>query len=247
MNLQNKRILITGGGSGIGLAIAKKLVQHGALVTIAGRNEAKLQTAQRSNPKLDYAVCDVTNDEQIAALVQTFESKNEPIDMLINNAGVFESIDYSKDSPSMDKQAREIDIDLIGPIRMVHHFLPMLKKRVSSAIVNVSSGLAFVPLTQAPVYSATKAGLHAWTRSLRYQIGEGSLKIFELMPPLVNTEMVKEFEGQKMMEPDALADALVKGLLRDEYEITPGQSSQLKMMSRVAPNFIFKAVNKQFA
>ena len=113
--------------------------------------------------------------------------------------------------------------------------------------MNVSSGLAFVPLALAPVYCATKAGLHAWTRSLRYQLRDSQVKIFELMPPLVETEMVTQFEGQKMVKPEVVSRALIKGLKANLFEITPGQSSQLKMMSKLAPNFIFNAVNKQFS
>ena len=129
---------------------------------------------------------------------------------------------------------------------MIEAFLPSLKAKNESAIINVSSGLAFVSLTVAPVYSASKAGLHAWTRSLRYQLAATSVKIFELMPPLVKTEMLSQFEGQKMMEPVNLATALVEGLKVNQYEITPGQASQLKMMSRLAANFFFNALNKSF-
>ena len=130
---------------------------------------------------------------------------------------------------------------------MVNHFLPALKAKSESAIVNVSSGLAFVALAQAPVYCATKAGLHSWTQSLRYQLKETSVKVFELMPPLVETEMVADFKGQPMMAPEKLAADFVKGLKNDDYEITPGQSSQLKFMSRLAPGFIFKMLNKQMS
>jgi len=129
----------------------------------------------------------------------------------VNNAGVFEQFDYSKSNQSFEMQEREIDIDFTGPIRMVHHFLPMMKSRKESAIVNVSSGLAFVPLTLAPIYSASKAGLHAWTRSFRYQMANTSVKVFELMPPLVDTEMVESIKDQKMMKPADIANALVKG------------------------------------
>lgn len=246
MNIKNKTILITGGGSGIGLAIAKNLSEYGAKVIICGRNKEKLERVVEANPNLNAEVCDVVNDEQIKSLLNTFGEKYGGIDLLINNAGIFEHINYAEASVSMEKQEKEIAIDFTGPIRMVHHFLPMLKEREEAAIVNVSSGLAFVPLTLAPVYSATKAGLHSWTRSLRYQLAKSNIKVFELMPPLVETDMVADFEGQKMMDPNDLADSLRKGIANDKFQITPGQSSQLRMMSRLAPNFIFKMLNKQF-
>lgn len=247
MEINNKTVFITGGGSGIGLAIAQKFLLEGARVIICGRNEEKLAHAKKETPELHTEVCDVTNDEQIIGLMKKLQSDYGGVDILINNAGVFESIDYGAGSPSMSVQEKEIEIDFVGPIRMVNHFLPMLKAKKDAAIINVSSGLAFVPLASAPVYCATKAGLHAWTLSLRHQLRKTSVKIFELMPPLVKTEMVADFEGQQMMDPKILANACYKGVKNNDFEITPGQSSQLKMMSRLAPRFIFNAVNKQYA
>ena len=246
MEAQNKKVLVTGGGSGIGLAISKALVAKGATVTICGRSASKLAKAQELNPELRTAVCDVTSDEAIQNLMKELEGSGG-IDILINNAGVFESVNYANETVSISKQEREVAIDFMGPIRMVNHFLPMLRARSESAIVNVSSGLAFVPFVLAPVYSGTKAGLHAWTRSLRYQLEETNIKVFELMPPLVKTDMVSSLGEQKTMDPDVLADSFLSGFKKNQYEITPGQSSQLRMMSRVAPGFIFKALNKQFS
>ena len=246
MKLDKKIALVTGGGSGIGLAISNALSAKGATVIICGRNKAKLENAKQEFPSLEIEVCDVSNSDQITALASSIEHKFGGLDLLVNNAGICENVDYVNGSPTLEMQEREIDIDFVGPIRMIHHFLPILRKRNESAIVNVSSGLAFVPLTLAPVYCATKAGLHSWTRSFRYQMAKTNVKVFELMPPLVETDMVADFEGQKMMKPDVLAKALIKGLEGDKYEITPGQSSQLKMMSKLAPGFIFKMLNKQF-
>jgi uncharacterized oxidoreductase len=246
MELTNKKTLITGGGSGIGLAIAHELIENGAEVIICGRNKSKLDVAKSKVSNLRIEVCDVTDDSQISQLVNTLEA-NGGIDILINNAGVLENIDYSADSQSMETQEREINIDFLGPIRMTHHFLPMLKSKLESAIVNVSSGLAFVPLASAPVYSATKAGLHSWTQSLRYQLANTHVRVFELMPPLVDTEMVSQFTGQSMMAPDKLAKTLVKGLKSNKYEITPAQSNLVRMMSRLAPRFSFKMLNRQMS
>ena len=247
MNVENKTVFITGGGSGIGLAIAKKMSENGAKVIISGRNKEKLERVKSQHPKLLIEVCDVTKDEQIEESVKKMNSEHNGIDILINNAGVFENIDYRSENQSMANQELEINIDFIGPIRMAHHFLPILKSKKESAIVNVSSGLAFVPLTLTPVYCATKSAIHSWTRSLRYQLSGTSVKVFELMPPLVDTEMTNQFKGVKMMDPNVLATSFLNGFKSNKYEMVPGQSSQLRMMSRMAPNFIFKALNKQFA
>lgn len=246
MNLSNKRVLITGGGSGIGLAIVKELLENGADVIACGRNKAKLEEAKSSHPKLHIEVCDVTDDSQIAQLAKIIASEGG-IDILINNAGVFENIDYTTKNQSMDLQEREINIDFVGPIRMTHHFMPMLKSKSESAIVNVSSGLAFVALASAPVYSATKAALHSWSQSLRYQLSASGVKVFELMPPLVDTEMVSQFEGQEMMAPNELAKAFVKGFKSNKFEMTPGQTGLVKIVSRFAPKLAFKMLNKQMS
>lgn len=247
MNIENKTILVTGGGSGIGLALSQALSENGATVIICGRNAQKLENVKSQYPKLHTEVCDVTSDDQISRLVEKLNNTHGGIDILVNNAGIFEQFDYTGNDLSIPHMEREVAIDLVGPIRMVHHFLPGLRAKKDTAIVNVSSGLAFVPLAIAPVYCATKAGVHSWTRSLRYQLRNTSVKVFELMPPLVDTEMVSDFEGQKMMDPDVLAQSLVKGLKANKMEITPGQSGQMKMMARWAPGFIFKMINKQFS
>jgi uncharacterized oxidoreductase len=246
MKLDKKTALVTGGGSGIGLAISKALVASGVTVIICGRNRSKLEKAKKQYPKLEIEECDITNTDQIKELVKVVGEKYEGIDLLINNAGMFAQVDYTKSGDSFEMQEREIDVDFTSPLRVIHYFLPMLKNRNEAAVINVSSGLAFVPLTLAPVYCASKAALHAWTRSFRFQMANTKIKVFELMPPLVETDMVADFKDQKMMKPENLANDFIKGLLSDTLEITPGQSSQLRMMSRLAPSFIFKAVNKQF-
>ncbi len=246
MQPKNKVVLITGGGSGIGFALAKAFVAAGSTVIACGRNQQKLEKAKSALPELNIAVCDVTNDEQIKNLVNKTKEEFGGIDVLVNNAGVFQSLDYTSGEVTMEVQTKEVEIDFMGPIRMIHHFLPELQNKGEAAIVNVSSGLAFVPLAMAPIYCATKAGLHSWTKSLRWQLKDTSVKVFELLPPLVETEMVAGFEGNPMMNADVLASNFIKGFTNNKLEITPGQSSQLKMMSKMAEGFIFKQVNKTF-
>jgi len=247
MKLASKTALVTGGGSGIGLAISQALAKEGVKVIISGRNVAKLEQAQQNNKGFEIEPCDITNEEQVKQLVTNVTEKYGGIDILINNAGMFGQIDYRDTSTTFEVQSHEIDVDLISPLRVTHHFLPMLRMRNEAAIVNVSSALAFVPLAMAPVYCATKAALHSWTQSFRQQMKSSGILVFELMPPLVDTPMTGDFKGQKMMKPEALARDFIKGLQSNTLEIKPGQSSQMKMMSRLAPSFIFNAVNKQFA
>ncbi len=146
---------------------------------------------------------------------------------------------------------REIDINLSGPIRMIEQFLPHLKKQKKAAIINVSSGLAFVPFPLSPVYSATKSGLHAFTECLRIQLKNSSVEVIELAPPGTETPLFRGGEftdadigGTKGMEVSDLITHTIKGLQRGRTEIRPGLSNVLKIMSRVAPGFILSQLAK---
>ena len=215
----------------------------GSKVIICGRTLARLEDAREQVPSLAIAQCDVTDREQIQALRKRCDSEFGGIDVLVNNAGVFGMFDIADSAVSLETQLAEVDIDFNGPLRMVHYFLPGLLNKPESAIVNVSSGLASVPYVAAPVYCATKAGIHSWTRSLRKQLEQTNVKVFELMPPLVETEMVEAVDLSKI-SPEKLAEAFIKGFKRDRLQITPGQSSQLSKMSRFTPGLIFRLVNR---
>ncbi|MFT5820833.1 MAG: putative oxidoreductase [Crocinitomix sp.] len=246
MNLGNNKVLITGGGSGIGLALAKLFTDAGSEVLITGRNEAKLIKACEGVERLSYHVADVTKQEDIESLKARIKGVGG-LNLLINNAGVFIHKDYSKDILNTEELVREIDINYGGPVRMVDAFLPILSESKNPAIVNVSSGLAFVPLTAAPVYCGTKAALHSWTQSLRFQLSTKNIKVFELMPPLVATEMTKQYKEFKPISTDEFVTGFKKAFEKDTLEIVVGQSKGLRMMSRMAPKFIFKQLNKTFA
>lgn len=132
---------------------------------------------------------------------------------------------------------------------MVKQFLPHLSQKQAAAIMNVTSGLAFVPLPMSPVYCATKAGLHSYTLSLRVQLKNTKIKVFELAPPATQTELLGEFDpvdmkGISIMKVEDMVSEAVKGMTSDQYEIRPGQSNQLKFMSRLAPQFILDQMSK---
>jgi uncharacterized oxidoreductase len=152
-------------------------------------------------------------------------------------------------SGSLEDITREIEINLSGPIRMVKQFLPHLKTKLEAAIMNVSSGLAFVPLPISPVYCATKAGLHSFTESLRVQLKSTKVKVFDLAPPATQTELLGDFnvedmKGVTIMNVEDMVKVAVKGMQTDRFEIRPGQANQLKIMSRVAPGFILKQMSR---
>jgi uncharacterized oxidoreductase len=242
MDLNGKRIVITGGGSGIGLAMVRSLAAKGAHVVITGRNQTKLAAAASHHPNISSQVCDVADEAAVVALRDAMDAACGT-DMLVNNAGIMHAFDVTQGFP-LEKQLQEIDIDVSGPVRLVHHFLPGMLQR-ESVIVNVSSGLAYVPYASAPVYSASKAFLHSYTQSLRSQLAETSVRVVELLPPVVDTPLAADLDPSfPRISPEKLVAALIKGLKNNTDEITPGQSAQLKLMSRLAPGLLFQQMNK---
>ena len=249
MNKSNQIVLITGGGSGIGIALAKKFLENKNTVIITGRNLAKLKKVKAENPNLHIFQSDVTDDAEVRKLALDIQQKFNGLDVLINNAGVMNLVDAGNEENDLQKQMQEIEINYNSPIRLLHYFLPQLKKSKNAVLVNTSSGLAYVPFAQAPVYSGTKSALHFWTKSIRTQLKPHNIKVVELMPPVVKTEIFDGIEVSeadfKPIPPQKLADLFWKDYVNGKEEITPGMSSQLKLMSRLAPKFIFKQMNKQ--
>jgi uncharacterized oxidoreductase len=246
MKLKSNTILITGGASGIGFELTKQLTALGNKILITGRDQAKMDRAKAAFPKIHTFQSDVSDPEAIATLYEQV-TKQFPE---INNAGIMRKINVHDKAGSLEDITREIEINLSGPIRMVKQFLPHLKTKSEAAIMNVSSSLAFVPLPISPVYCATKAGLHSFTESLRVQLKNTKVKVFDLAPPATQTELlggdfdVEDMKGASVMTVEDMVRVAVKGMQTDRFEIRPGQAKQLKMMNRLAPGFILKQMSR---
>ncbi|WP_380169615.1 SDR family oxidoreductase [Jannaschia sp. R86511] len=235
------RVIVTGGSSGIGRALARAMADEGATVVITGRDRERLHEAARNHQSIRTVVCDVTDAEQIEALHDQVLASGG-VDILVNCAGVMHFFDVTSGFP-LQRQLQEIDIDVAGPVRLVHAFLPHLLQR-RSVIVNVSSGLAWVPYASAPVYSGAKAFVHAWTVALREQLKGTSVRVVELLPPVTDTPLADGLNPSfARMPTDDLVQAFLQGLRRGQDEIAPGQSVQLKWLSRLAPGLIFARLN----
>lgn len=250
MKQSQQIVLITGGSSGIGLALAKKFIENGSTVIITGRNLQKLEAVQKNFPKIKIFQSDVTDDADARKLADDIQEKFGGLDVLINNAGIMVLVDAGNESNDLQKQMQEIEINYNSPIRLLHYFLPQLKKSKNAVLVNVSSGLAYVPFAQAPVYSGTKSALHFWTLGIRPQLKPHNIKVVELLPPVVDTPLahgadIAEDDNLKPMPPEKLAAIFWKEFIKGKEEITPGISKQLKLMSRLAPKFIYKQLNKK--
>jgi len=248
MKLEQRTILITGGTSGIGLELARRLLERDNTVIVTGRDQEKLDAAKRALPGVNIFNSDVSNPGAIAALHDDVIANFPALDTLINNAGIMRNLNLRQDR-DLNDVTREIEINLSGPVRMVQQFLPHLLTRNSALIVNVSSGLAFVPLPASPVYCATKAAIHSFTQSLRVQLDGTSVTVIELAPPAVETpllrgEFAEEMKDQKGMDVKLLANRAISGIEAGKLEIRPGLSNVLKAMSRIAPQFMLRQMVK---
>ena len=249
MKLNNRTILITGGTSGMGLELAKQLYERGNVVIITGRNQEKLDRAQRDLRDVHTFRSDVADPAAIAALYQDVITKFPALDTLINNAGIMRIQKFNLDE-GLDDITQKIETCFSGPVRMIKQFLPHLKTRNKALIVNVSSGAALIPFPISPVYSAAKAALHSFTASLRVQMAFTGGTVVEVIPPGVETALFRneaferEMKVPKGMNVTVFAKKAIAGIEAGKPEVRPGLANVLKIMSRVAPGLALKQMAK---
>jgi uncharacterized oxidoreductase len=234
MKITGNTVLITGGATGIGFSLAEHLVKAGNTVIVCGRRQEKLREATKTLPQIQTRECDLSNDTQRTMLHDWVVSNFKDVNILINNAGIQRTVDFRKGTHELFDGEDEIETNLKACVHMAAHFIPDFLEKEESAIVNVSSGLAFVPLALAPVYCATKAALHSFSVSLRHQLRATPIKVFEIIPPMVDTELGKgarERRGEQYrgIPPSEVAVAAMKALEDDEYEVAVGQAQGLRM------------------
>lgn len=231
MNLTENTILITGGTSGIGLAFAKEFHRLGNKVLICGRRKERLSDIAKQYPGIVTRVCDVGNAKEREELAQWALTNYDNLNVLINNAGVQYAFNFNT-GVDTDKLNTEIDTNFKAPVHLSSLLVDHLKTKSQSAIINISSGLAFVPIAFMPVYCATKAGIHSFTLSLRFQFRDTSIKVFEIAPPSVDTELGHDRRADKsqthggMPVGEFLAEAL-EALRKDTYEALIGGARNL--------------------
>ena len=187
MKMSGNTILITGGGSGIGRALAEAFHAEGNRVIIAGRRQNLLEETAAAHPGMKTAVLDIENSNAILRFAEQIERDYPSLNVVIQNAGIMKMEPLQKGAVA-DAEAI-VTTNLLGPIRLTAALLPILMKQPQAAIMTVSSGLAFVPLAITPTYCATKAAIHSYTQSLRYQLRDTSVQVLELIPPYVQTDL----------------------------------------------------------
>ena len=251
MEFKNSTILITGGTSGIGLELVKQLLPKCADIIVTGRNTDALNETKKKFPKVHTFQSDVSKPQDIEQLYKKVTMQFPDLNIIINNAGVMRDLDLQDTTMDLENITIEIETNLSGTIRMNHQFLPHLKTKKTAAIVNISSGLAFVPFPSSPVYSAAKSGIHAYTQILRLQLKSTSVKVFEVAPPATDTPLIDKFGGEaskdQLMKVDEMVKKSIIGIENNKFEIRPGLANVLKWGSRIAPNFFLNFLDKTIA
>lgn len=238
MKLEGKTILITGGGSGMGLELARRLAEANHVV-IAGRDEAKLERA-RERAAIRTLRLDVTSEDDARRAVDRVSSELGGLDLLVNNAGLFRG--YALSAPSAaSSSVADLEVNLGGSIRMTRVALPLLGSASEGAVLFMSSGVALAAVPGFAVYAATKAAVHSLARSLRAELRSSGIRVFEVLPPVVDTDAARGLDVPKVA-PSLVVDAILAGLARDRDEIRVGQVKQLAVLARIAPRLADRLV-----
>ncbi|MEP6861518.1 MAG: SDR family NAD(P)-dependent oxidoreductase [Deltaproteobacteria bacterium] len=246
MKLTGRTILVTGGSAGIGLAFALHFAELGNEVIVTGRRQTVLDEVKEKHPQLHTLQSDVADPAQIAALAVRVKAEFPRLDVLVNNAGIMLYKNLATPTPDLAELTTEMNVNVGGVIRTTAAFIAILTAN-KGTVINVSSALAFVPLPCTPIYCATKAAIHSYTQSLRFQLADVGVEVIEIMPPAVKTDMtvaLAEAGGVTLIDPDALVKLTFKALKAGVLEIRPGQANALAFMRRLAPEFINKQLWK---
>jgi len=235
ISTQGNTVLITGGASGIGLALAHKFLQAQNTVIITGRNAEKLAGVKALWPEILTEVADLQDLNILQKLVNRYPNVN----ILINNAGIRYNYEFTNPEITPELIEAELRTNLIAPLQLIKLMLPHLLNKPEAAIINVSSGLGLVPKESAPVYCGSKAGIHIATKALRWQLETTSIKVFEIIAPLVDTPMTQG-RGKGKISPDALVNEFWHDFTRDRYEMRIGITKLLFFLQRWFPQLADK-------
>jgi uncharacterized oxidoreductase len=243
MKLAGKKILITGGGSGIGLELARRLAGDNAVV-ITGRDEERLARARAGLPELFARRLDVTSEDEAREALAWLARELGGLDLLVNNAGLLRGYALA-DADAAAKSGEDVEVNVLGALRMTRLALPLLRASGAGAIVYVSSAVALAAVPGFSVYAATKAAVHSLARSLRAELRPSGIRVFDVLPPLVDTGPVGDLDVPKL-SPGAVAEAIVAGIERDREEIRVGQVRQLALIARIMPSLADRLVVRAF-
>jgi len=242
MKLTHKTIVITGGNSGIGFCLAKHLHANKNTITIVSRSQNNWETLQQELPGIDLIQCDLSNKNEVKQLAKILNKL--PIELFINCAAVQYEPKITDSAFSFDGIEKEITTNFTAIVWLCHLLIPQLSQQPESGIVNLSSGLAIYPKSSSAVYCASKAALHSFSQSLRYQLETSQLQISEVILPLVDTPMTAGRSQDKKISAEVAANAIIHGIENGRDEIYVGKAKLLPIMSRVWPSLIKKILKR---
>jgi uncharacterized oxidoreductase len=243
MKTTSNTILITGGGSGIGFEIAKLFAANGNKIIITGRNAGKLKKAADLIPGCSYIRCDVTSDSDVDNLIENLSANFGDINILVNNAGEARLHQLNNPGNGFVNAQAEILTNYLSTIRLTEKVLPLIKNNPEAAIVNVSSILALTPSRSLPTYSASKAALHSYTQVLRLSLENTNVKVFEVMPPLVDTEFSKQIPSPDKISPSQVAEEFYAGFINDIFEMQVASAKDLYRLYTSEPEKALRFIN----
>ncbi len=243
MKLSQKTILVTGGNSGIGLNLVKQLHALDNTIIVVSRSQNNWPQLTQFQPAVLMMQCDVSKKDDVVHLVKILKADKIPIDVVINSAGIQFTPKIIDNDFNFDGIENEIATNFTSIVWLSYLLLPILLSRPKSAIVNLSSGLAFFPKSGSAVYCATKAAMHSFSQSLRYQLTSTSVQVTEILLPLVDTPMT-EGRGSGKISPAFAAQAIIKGIQQRKDEVYVGKSKLLPIMMRVWPGLVKRILSK---
>ena len=236
-------VVITGATSGIGHEFAVRFAAEGATVIACGRNDTALRNLQERYSAIEVVHCDITEISDLDALKEFIQQRYARVDMLVNNAGIMERIDFLNTPITDERIANEIAVNLTAPILLTQRLLPLLRSGQNPLIMMITSGYALLPATHAPTYSATKAGLRSFTMALRRQLRGVGIRVVEVLPPLVDTPATRSVKQPKMPAA-SLVDTVLREISRGKDEILLGKVRFLPTFMRLAPSLAARVVSE---
>lgn len=243
MAFNNNTILITGGSSGLGLEMAKQFNAQGNKVIICSRSAEKLQQAKKVVPACITYVCDIANETERKKMCDWIRADHAELNILINNAAIVHRTNFITDSNSYVNVNDELATNLVAPIHLIHLLFLLVVNNTNAKIINITTGLVYVPRADYPFYNATKAALHSFTQVLRYQTKNETIDIIEVLFPVVDTPWHEGKAPKIAIKPEEAVKEMMRGLVANKVEIKVGGVKLLYILSRLVPAIAFRIIN----